>query len=104
MNVRVSAICSIYADVGIISRRYKMLIYILSEVFSADNDNIQLFEDPCMRTNWNEETEEWLSSITNEVGVLTGQQTLRNASRYWAVMKNVLSRKVPINCLQIISS
>ena len=57
------------------------------------NDKIQLFEDKRIRTAWNEETEEWLFSIVDVVGILTDQPTPRNASTYWAVMKKRLAEE-----------
>jgi hypothetical protein len=58
----------------------------------SDN-NIQLFENKRIRTAWDEENEEWLFSIVDVVGVLTDQATQRNASTYWAVMKNRLTEE-----------
>lgn len=70
-----------------------------------DNDKIQLFEDKRIRTAWNEETEEWLFSIVDVVGVLTDQPTPRNASTYWAVMKKRLAdegaNQLLTNCKQL---
>ena len=48
------------------------------------NDNIKLFEDKRIRTAWDEENEEWLLSITDVVGVLTGTD---NSRRYWSDLK-----------------
>jgi hypothetical protein len=71
----------------------------------VDNDKIQLFEDKRIRTAWNEETEEWLFSIVDVVGVLTEQPTPRNASTYWAVMKKRLveegANQLLTNCKQL---
>ena len=70
-----------------------------------NNDKIQLFEDKRIRTAWNEETEEWLFSIVDVVGILTDQPTPRNASTYWAVMKKRLaeegSNQLLTNCKQL---
>ena len=50
-------------------------------------EKIQLFENKRIRTAWDEEKEEWLLSIVDVVGVLTGSdyQTARN---YWKVTKS----------------
>jgi len=68
-------------------------------------NNIQLFEDSRIRTAWDEEKEEWLFSIVDVVGVLTDQSTSRNASIYWAVMKNRLTKEganqLLTNCKQL---
>ena len=37
--------------------------------------------------------EEWLFSIVDVVSALTDQPTQRNASTYWAVMKNRLKKE-----------
>ena len=50
--------------------------------------NIQLFENKRIRTAWDEKNQEWYFSIVDVVSVLTDQPTQRNASTYWAVMKN----------------
>lgn len=71
----------------------------------ADNDKIQLFENKKIRTAWDEEKEEWYFSIVDVVGVLTDQQTQRNASTYWAVMKKRLkdegADQLLTNCKQL---
>jgi len=70
-----------------------------------DENKIQLFEDKRIRTAWDEENEEWLFSIIDVVGALTDQQTPRNASTYWAVMKNRLAvegaNQLLTNCKQL---
>ncbi len=70
-----------------------------------DNNNIQLFENKRIRTAWDDENEEWLFSIVDVVGVLTDQPTPRNASTYWAVMKNRLAKEgasqLLTNCKQL---
>lgn len=52
-----------------------------------DDNKIQLFEDKRIRTAWDEESEEWLFSIVDVVGVLTDQPTQRGASNYWRKLK-----------------
>ena len=70
-----------------------------------ENDKLQLFEDKRIRTAWDAENEEWLFSIVDVVGVLTDQPTQRNASTYWAVMKNRLTEEganqLLTNCKQL---
>jgi len=70
-----------------------------------DNKNIKLFENKRVRTAWDEEKEEWLFSIVDVVSVLTDQLTSRNASTYWAVMKNRLkaegANELLTNCKQL---
>ena len=70
-----------------------------------DESKIQLFEDKRIRTAWDEENEGWLFSIVDVVGVLTDQPTPRNASTYWAVMKNRLTEEgadqLLTNCKQL---
>jgi len=48
------------------------------------SDNIQLFEDKRIRTEWDEENAEWLFSIVDVVEVLTGTD---NPRRYWSDLK-----------------
>lgn len=70
-----------------------------------DNDKIQLFEDKKIRTAWDEEKEEWYFSVVDVVGVLTDQDTPRNASTYWAVLKKRLKAEgadeLLTNCKQL---
>ena len=70
-----------------------------------ENSNVQLFESQAIRTVWDEEKEEWYFSIVDVVGVLTEQQTARNASTYWAVMKKRLmdegANQLLTNCKQL---
>lgn len=70
-----------------------------------DNKDIQLFEDKQIRTAWDEKNEEWYFSIVDVVGVLTEQETQRNASTYWAVLKKRLkdegANELLTNCKQL---
>ncbi|MDR0318674.1 MAG: hypothetical protein LBI09_01415 [Nitrososphaerota archaeon] len=67
--------------------------------------NIKLFENKRVRTAWDEKREEWFFSIVDVVGILTDQPTPRNASTYWAVMKNRLkaegANELLTNCKQL---
>lgn len=70
-----------------------------------ENEKMQLFDDKRIRTAWDGEKEEWYFSIVDVVAVLTDQQTPRNASTYWAVMKNRLkdegASELLTNCKQL---
>ena len=70
-----------------------------------DDKNIKLFENKRIRTAWDEEKEDWYFSIVDVVAVLTDQPTPRNASTYWAVMKNRLkdegANELLTNCKQL---
>ena len=48
------------------------------------SDNIRLFENKRIRTEWDEENAEWLFSIVDVVEVLTGTDSPR---RYWSDLK-----------------
>ena len=52
-----------------------------------------MFEDKKIRMEWNEDEQDWYVSVVDVVGVLTDQQTQRNASTYWAVLKNRLAKE-----------
>jgi len=67
------------------------------------SDKVILFEDKRIRTAWDEETEEWLFSIVDVVGVLTSgnYQAARN---YWKVLKNRMiaeGNQTVTNCNQL---
>lgn len=70
-----------------------------------DDKDIRLFEDKQIRTAWDEKNEEWYFSIVDVVGVLTEQETQRNASTYWAVLKKRLkdegANELLTNCKQL---
>jgi hypothetical protein len=51
------------------------------------DNKIQLFEDKRIRTAWDEESEEWLFSVVDVVGVLT---EVDNPRRYWSDLKRKL--------------
>ena len=71
----------------------------------SNNENLQLFEDQPIRTAWNEEEEEWYFSVVDVVWALTDQPDARNASTYWAVLKNRLKEEdaseLLTNCKQL---
>lgn len=68
-------------------------------------DKIKLFEQKQIRTHWDAENEEWYFSIVDVVGALTEQASPRNASTYWAVLKNRLKKEgadeLLTNCKQL---
>jgi hypothetical protein len=69
------------------------------------HDAIQIFDNQRIRTAWDETREEWLFSVVDVVGALTGQATSRGASTYWAVLKNRLKEEgagqLLTNCKQL---
>ena len=69
------------------------------------NNKIQIFEDRKIRTVWDEEREQWYFSVVDVVGVLTGQETQRSASNYWAKLKERLKTEgadqLLTNCQQL---
>ena len=71
----------------------------------SENNKIKVFEDKKIRMEWDEEEQDWYVSIVDVVGVLTDQATQRNASTYWAVLKNRLSKEgadqLLTNCKQL---
>jgi len=67
-------------------------------------NSIQLFENKQIRTAWDSENELWYFSIVDVVGILTEQQTPRNASTYWAVLKKRIineGSQLLTNCKQL---
>ena len=69
-----------------------------------DDNKIQLFEDKRIRTAWDEETEEWLFSVVDVIGVLTDQPTQRGASNYWRKLKQRMKdegNQLVTNCHQL---
>ena len=70
----------------------------------STNENLQLFEDQPIRTDWNEAEEEWYLSIVDVVGVLTDQPDTRHAAKYWSVLKVRLKKEgneLTTNCSQL---
>jgi len=69
------------------------------------NEKIQLFEDKRIRTEWDAENEKWWFSIVDVVRVLTEQTTQRDASNYWAKLKERLkvegANQLLTNCQQL---
>jgi hypothetical protein len=68
------------------------------------NKNIQIFEGRKVRALWDEESEKWLFSIVDIVGVLTDQPTQRGAALYWSKLKQRLKEEgseLLTNCQQL---
>ena len=68
------------------------------------NNKIQLFEDQRIRTAWDDENEEWLFSVVDVVGILSEQNTQRDASLYWGKIKQRLKEEgaeLLTNCQQL---
>lgn len=71
----------------------------------AIHDLVKLFDQAKIRVVWDDEKEKYYFSVVDVVGVLTEQQTARNATVYWAVMKNRLKEEgaaeLITNCKQL---
>ena len=68
------------------------------------DSKIQLYENPQIRTAWDEEKEEWYFSIVDVIGVLTDQPDQRHAAKYWSVLKTRLKKEgseLTTNCSQL---
>ncbi|MBQ7531070.1 MAG: hypothetical protein IJT12_05135 [Paludibacteraceae bacterium] len=59
----------------------------------AIHDIVKAFDDAKIRVAWDDAEEKWYFSVVDVVGVLTEQQTARNASTYWAVLKKRLTEE-----------
>jgi len=55
--------------------------------------NIVLFESKKVRRVWDSEQEDWLFSVTDVCGVLSGQTTVRGATLYWGKLKQRLKEE-----------
>lgn len=71
----------------------------------AMHDLVKLFDQAKIRVVWDDEKEKYYFSVVDVVGVLTEQQTARNATVYWAVMKKRLKEEgaaeLITNCKQL---
>ena len=71
----------------------------------AIHDLVKLFDQAKIRVGWDDEKEKYYFSVVDVVGVLTEQQTARNATVYWAVMKKRLKEEgaaeLITNCKQL---
>lgn len=65
--------------------------------------NIKVFEDRKIRTQWNEQQEDWYFSVVDIVGVLTDKD-YDSARKYWKVLKGRLKNEgseLVSNCYQL---
>lgn len=71
----------------------------------AIHDLVKLFDQTKIRVVWDDEKEKYYFSVVDVVGVLTEQQTARNATIYWAVVKKRLKEEgadeLITNCKQL---
>jgi len=54
---------------------------------------LKVFEDKKVRTEWNEEEQDWYVSVVDVIGVLTDQPSQRGATLYWGKMKQRLKEE-----------
>jgi len=69
-----------------------------------EDGGIKIFEDRKIRALWSPENEGWYFSIVDVCGALTDQPTQRDASNYWAKLKQRLKEEgseVLTNCQQL---
>ena len=57
------------------------------------NNKIKIFESKQIRTDWNEQEQDWYFSIVDVIDVLTEQPTHDGARKYWSVMKTRLKKE-----------
>lgn len=63
--------------------------------------NIKLFQNQEIRSQWDAEQEQWLFSVIDVVGALSGST---NPRKYWSVLKTRLKKegsKLATNCSQL---
>ena len=58
-----------------------------------DDNKIKIFENKQIRTEWNEEEQDWYFSIVDVISILTEQPTHDGARKYWSVMKTRLKKE-----------
>ncbi|MBQ7774673.1 MAG: phage antirepressor protein [Lachnospiraceae bacterium] len=72
---------------------------------SVSENEIEPFFDGEIRKAWHKQEEEWYFSIVDVCAVLTEQESTRNASTYWAVLKKRLREEgadeLLTNCKQL---
>jgi len=59
----------------------------------SDNNKIKIFGDKQVRTEWNEQDQDWYFSIVDVVNILTDQPTHDGARKYWSVLKTRLKKE-----------
>jgi hypothetical protein len=63
--------------------------------------NIKLFQNTSIRSQWDADKEQWLFSVIDVVGALTGSE---NPRKYWSVLKTRLKKEgsqLATNCSQL---
>ncbi len=63
--------------------------------------NIKVFEDRKIRTQWNEQEEDWYFSVVDVIAILTDSP---NPRKYWSVLKTRLKKEgseLATNCSQL---
>lgn len=63
--------------------------------------NIKLFQNQAIRSQWDADKEQWLFSVIDVVGALTGSE---NPRKYWSVLKTRLKKEgsqLATNCSQL---
>ena len=67
-------------------------------------NNIKIFENKKVRSQYDADKEIWYFSIVDIVGVLTDQPSVERARNYWKVLKSRLKKEgneSVINCNQL---
>ena len=59
----------------------------------SDNNKIKIFGDKQVRTEWNEQDQDWYFSIVDVINILTDQPTHDGARKYWSVLKTRLKKE-----------
>jgi cell filamentation protein len=52
-----------------------------------NEETIRIFQDKEIRSAWDNKGQRWLYSVVDVIAILTGQPTQRDASNYWAKLK-----------------
>lgn len=55
--------------------------------------NIKVFEDKKIRTQWNEQEEDWYFSVVDIVGALTDSENYQTTRKYWNKLKQRLKEE-----------
>lgn len=58
------------------------------KMMGINSEKLQLFEEQEIRTAWDAESEEWLFSIVDVVGILAESSDYEAARNYWKVTKH----------------
>ena len=71
----------------------------------AQQELIQLFENLKVRVIWDDEQEKFYFSVVDIIRILNDNETVRQATVYWSVLKNRLKKEgADMKCLQIVNS